>query len=31
VSHTDAIRQAAPEYERRVTRFFDQSLREEQG
>ena len=26
VSHTDAIRQAAPEYERRVTRFFDQAL-----
>jgi hypothetical protein len=30
VSHTDAIRQAAPEYEQRVTRFFDQALREEQ-
>jgi hypothetical protein len=27
VSHTDAIRQAAPEYERRVTAFFDQALR----
>ena len=27
VSHTDAIRQAAPQYERRVTRFFDQTLR----
>jgi dienelactone hydrolase len=31
VSHTDAIRLAAPEYERRVTRFFDQALRREQG
>ena len=30
VSHTDAIRQAAPEYEQRITRFFDQSLRKEQ-
>jgi hypothetical protein len=30
VSHTDAIRQAAREYEQRVTRFFDQSLREAQ-
>ncbi len=30
VSHTDAIRQAAPQYERRVTRFLDQSLRVEQ-
>jgi dienelactone hydrolase len=27
VSHTDAIRQAAPEYEQRVTRFFDRALR----
>jgi dienelactone hydrolase len=31
VSHTNAIRQAAPEYEQRVTRFFDQSLRKERG
>ena len=30
VSHTDAIRQAAPEYEQRVTRFFDQALRREE-
>lgn len=30
VSHTDAIRQAAPQYERRVTRFFDQTLRKDQ-
>jgi uncharacterized protein len=30
VSHTDAIRQAAPEYEQRVTRFFDQALRKEE-
>jgi uncharacterized protein len=30
VSHTQAIRQAAPEYEQRVTRFFDQALRKEQ-
>jgi uncharacterized protein len=30
VTHTDAIRQAAPKYERRVTRFFDQALRKEQ-
>jgi poly(3-hydroxybutyrate) depolymerase len=29
VSHTNAIRQAAPEYEQRVTRFFDQALRTE--
>jgi uncharacterized protein len=29
VSHTDAIREAAPEYERRVTRFFDRALRKE--
>jgi uncharacterized protein len=27
VGHTAAIREAAPEYERRVTRFFDQALR----
>jgi uncharacterized protein len=27
VSHTAAIRQAAPEYERRVTRFFETALR----
>jgi hypothetical protein len=25
--HTDAIRQAAPEYERRVVAFFDEALR----
>ena len=30
VTHTDAIRQAAPQYERRVTRFFDQTLRKDQ-
>ena len=30
VSHTDAIRQAAPEYEQRVTRFFDRALRKEE-
>jgi dienelactone hydrolase len=29
-SHTDAIRQAAPEYEQRVTGFFDQALRKEE-
>jgi fermentation-respiration switch protein FrsA (DUF1100 family) len=29
VSHTDAIREAAPQYERRVTRFFDRYLRTE--
>lgn len=27
VSHTNAIRQVAPEYEQRVTRFFDNALR----
>ena len=26
VGHTAAIRQAAPEYERRVTAFFDEAL-----
>jgi uncharacterized protein len=30
VSHTDAIRQAAPDYEQRVTHFFDRALRKEQ-
>jgi uncharacterized protein len=29
VTHTAAIRQAAPQYERRVTRFFDQTLRKD--
>jgi hypothetical protein len=27
VGHTAAIREAAPEYERRVTAFFDRALR----
>ena len=30
VSQTDAIRQAAPEYEQRIARFFEQFLRKEQ-